>query len=105
MAEKIEDKIVEVKVMATERENEETGETFFTYKTVLKDGKKYDLRFKKTCEDRVPKKSCIAYVKASNISIDYKYQYPRVWIGDIEITKDFSVITGEKISELFDIVE
>ena len=101
--EKKQSKIMEVKVIAKECERSD-GETFIAYKTVLKDGKKYDLRFKKECQN-IPLKSCIAYVKAENISVDYRYQYPRVWIANVEMTKDYSVISGERISELFDGVE
>lgn len=97
------DKVMEVKLIVklVELEN---GTTFYSYKTVLKDGKKYDVRLKKECKIQ-PEKSCVAYVKSSDISIDYRYQYPRVWIADIQMTKDYSVISGEKISELFDEVE
>lgn len=97
------DKIMEVKLIVKPVELED-GRSFFSYKTVLKDGKKYDVRLKKDCEIQ-PEKSCVAYVKASDISIDYRYQFPRVWIANIQMTKDYSVVSGEKISELFDEVE
>ena len=64
--EKKQPKIMEVKVIAKECERSD-GETFIAYKTVLKDGKKYDLRFKKECQN-IPLKSCIAYVKADRKS-------------------------------------
>lgn len=97
-------KIMEVKVIVSGTYTNKEGEEFIGYKTVLKDGKKYDLRFKKDCQN-IPTKNCIAYVKKENISIDYRYQYPRVWIANVEMTKEYSVLSGERVSELFDEVQ
>ena len=96
-------KIMELKIKATKRTTK-AGEEFLAFSTVAKDGKRYDVRFKKSAQS-VPQKSCICYVKLENISIDTRSQYPRIWVAEVEFTKDYSVLNGETISKMFEEVE
>ena len=96
-------KIMELKIKVTERTNKDGGK-FLSYSTVAKDGKRYDVRFKKTAKN-VPQKSCVCYVKIENISIDKRYAYPRIWLEEVEFTKDYSVLNGETIAAMFEEVE
>lgn len=93
-------KLMQIKLKAIKRTNKTTGCEFLSYSTIAEDGKRYDVRFKKTVTD-IPKKSCVIYVKIENLSYDVRAQYPRIWVSAIEFTKDYETLNGELLEKLF----
>lgn len=73
-------KIIEI-VEATEIKME-NGTKFWGYKTVLKNGKFVNLKFRQSCPNPPTEKGFIE-VPIDEISIDTSRRYTTVWIGDI----------------------
>lgn len=63
--------------------NKATGEKFPTFKTIRKDGKFMNLRFRKEVEN-VPVSDCFIFVANENCSIDKNRQYPVLWVHEID---------------------
>ena len=71
-------KIIEVKEI-----NTKDGKKFNTYKTVAKNGKKLDVRFRKDCKN-IPTEPCEILVKVENCNVDSTRQYPILWVTNVE---------------------
>lgn len=73
-----------VKVYVSERENHETHEKFNVYKALTKQGK-IDLKFRKEVPaEKLPKHTCYLFAKETDISVNQKYEYPVMWIADVD---------------------
>lgn len=73
-----------VKVYVSTRENHETKEMFNVYKALTKQGK-IDLKFRKEVPaEKLPKHTCYLFAKETDISVNQKFEYPVMWISDVD---------------------
>ena len=72
-----------LKIYVKEGEKKADGKKFNYYKTTDKQGKLVDVRFTKECRN-IPTKTSMIVVKAENINLDIKREYPCYWVKAIE---------------------
>ena len=85
-----------IKVYVSERENHENHEKFNVYKALTKQGK-IDLKFRKEVDkEKLPTHTCFVCVKETDISINQKYEYPVMWIADIDHLEEIEFIQNIK---------
>lgn len=93
MSEKVvnEEKVVKQFVLfAEEKTAKETGNKFYAYKTVAKNGRFMTVKFRKEVKD-APQKEGTYWLKVlpENVSVDTNRQYPVLWVHAIEEIGDY----------------
>lgn len=76
----------EIKVVKVTPIETKDGKKFTAYKTVGKDGKLLDLRFRRDVTN-TPTEPCVIVVADGNANVDTTRQYPVVWVNEIEEIK------------------
>ena len=76
----------EIKVVKVTPIETKDGKKFTAYKTVGKDGKLLDLRFRRDVNN-APTEPCVIVVDELNVNVDNTRQFPVVWVSAIEEIK------------------
>lgn len=91
-------KIIEVKEMTTKE-----GRKFKVYKTVDKNGKKMDLKFRQSVTP-LPTEPCVLLINDSkNVNVDTTIQYPCVWVHALDGIEELEKKCN--ISEFFEVTD
>lgn len=91
-----------LKVRVQERTTSD-GRKFNTYATFSKNGRKTDLKFRKTVTN-LPTKDCYIVVNADDINLNTSGEYPICWINAIQAIEDATVnaeANRKKVDEYF----
>ena len=78
-------KTLKIEVIVKRRKNHLNGHDFTCYACKMRDGKWYDLKFTKDVpQDKLPKSHSNIYVLESNINLDKRTKYLKVWVKAVE---------------------
>ena len=96
--------IKRIKVLVYEKQTKE-GKKFNTYKTVSKNGRLMDVKFRKEVKD-LPEKNCFAVIACDNMNIDSNREYPVLWVNAVENYLPLDEVASEankaKLDAFFD---
>ena len=65
------------------------GLNFKAYKTITKNGKFMDVRFRRDVVNP-PKAPCVIYVDEDKVNVDDQRRYPIMWVSEIKRTEPLS---------------
>ena len=71
-----------IKIIVTEKKTKD-GKKFNTYKTVSKNGRLIDAKFRKEVKE-LPEQTCYAHILVDNMNIDKTREFPVLWISKVE---------------------
>lgn len=92
--------VKELKIYAEEKTAKEKGNKFLAFKTVGKDGKFLQVRFRKEAKN-IPTTEGVhrVVVKVEDLSIDNNREYPRLWVHDAVSCKPWTTAKVVNIDE------
>lgn len=91
-------KIIEVKEM----QSATTKQKFMTYKTVDKNGRKMDLKFRKEVNTKDITGPCTLVIEdAENVNVDTTKQYPCVWVRGFDSIEETE--RKSNVGDFFDV--
>lgn len=92
-----------IEVVVTERKTED-GHAFNVYHTFSKNGRKTELKFRKSVTN-LPTKHCYANVPVAAMNLNTSGRFPVLWVCQVESYEDFEQANAEnqraKIDEYF----
>lgn len=93
-----------IKVRVTERKTKD-GRTFKVFHTFSKNGRRTEVKFRKTVK-QIPEKDCYIVVDVEAMNLNTSGEYPVLWVQDVVSIVDMSEATAEqnkkKINEYFE---
>lgn len=89
-----------IKIIVTEKTTKD-GKKFNTYKTVSKNGRLTDLKFRKEVKD-LPTETCYAHILPDNMNIDKTREFPVVWVNKVEAYSNISDAASESNRKAID---
>lgn len=72
-----------IKLYVEEKTTADGSRKFNVYKSVTKNGRKIDVKFRKTCKS-VPTENSYITVKVDNMNMQKNTEFPILWINEIE---------------------
>lgn len=92
-----------MKVLVTERTTKD-GRKFNTYCTFSKNGRRTELKFRKTVTN-LPVKDCYIVVNPDAVTLDTSKEYPVTWVAEVLAIEDIAAVNAEnnraKVSDYF----
>lgn len=96
-----------IKIIVKEREMKDANgkvKKFNTYKTVSKNGRFLDVKFRKEVTN-LPTQNCYAIIDIDKMNVDKNREYPVLWVSAVESYESIEANTveqnREKINEMF----
>lgn len=93
-----------IKIYVTERKTAD-GRTFNTFHTFSKNGRRTDVKFRKTVK-QIPDKNCYVVCDIEAMNLNTSGEYPVLWLKDVVAIESMVEATAEsnkkKIQEYFE---
>lgn len=93
-----------IKIIVAEKQTKDGNKKFNTYKTVTKNGRLIDVKFRKEVKN-LPEGTCFAEILVDNMNIDKTRQYPVLWVSAVEgytsISEDHTEKNRKDIEDFF----
>lgn len=77
-----------------------SGNKFFAYKTLDKNGNFMDMKFVRDCPN-TPKEKCWIFVKEENFNVDENREYPVVWVKAVEKIEPLQATTNSAVQNKY----
>ena len=94
-----------IKIKVQERTTSDGKKKFNTYKTVTKNGRLMEVKFRKDVTT-LPTEDCYAVIGVDNMNVDKSKEYPTIWVAAVEsyesIEANSKANNKKKLDDLFD---